>query len=357
MKLSLSDNIRFLRKQRKMTQEKLAEALGVTVGAVYKWESGQSQPELNMLVNMADFFDISVDALLGYRIKDNRLESALERINTYCQSLDPIAISEAEKVLCKYPHSFRAVYECAKVFLVYGTSSHDAQQLKRALGLFEQSKMLLSQNDDPRISDATICGDQSVIWLLLGEQKKCIEVLKKNNAGGIFSGDIGAFLSMYGDIPEEAGPFLSEALLSGVSTLFTTIIGYVFLFRSRNDWASAMDILSWGTGLLTGLKTEHNPDFLEKTLAEMLVLTAYVQTKIGMQEEASESLKKAHTMATRFDTLPDYSLKAIRFAEHMEQSTVFDILGATASESISNLISLLKDQIFADQWAEVAADR
>ena len=96
MKLSLSENIRSLRKQRKMTQEKLAEALGVTVGAVYKWESGQSQPELNLLVEMADFFDISVDALLGYRIRDNRMESARERINAYCQTYDPAAISEAE---------------------------------------------------------------------------------------------------------------------------------------------------------------------------------------------------------------------------------------------------------------------
>ena len=43
MDLSLSENIRSFRKQRKMTQEKLAEALGVTVGAVYKWESGVSQ--------------------------------------------------------------------------------------------------------------------------------------------------------------------------------------------------------------------------------------------------------------------------------------------------------------------------
>ena len=76
MKLSLAENIRTLRKQRKLTQEKLAEALGVTVGAVYKWESGQSQPELNLLVEMADFFDTSVDVLLGYRMKDNSLDAA-----------------------------------------------------------------------------------------------------------------------------------------------------------------------------------------------------------------------------------------------------------------------------------------
>ena len=354
MRLSLSENIRSLRKQRKMTQEKLAEALGVTVGAVYKWESGQSQPELNLLVEMADFFDISVDALLGYRIRDNRMESARERINAYCQKLDPTAISEAEKVLGKYPHSFCVVYECAAVFLVYGAANHDPQQLKRALELFEQSRMLLPQNDDPRISDVTICRNQSVVWFLLGKQKKSIELLKKNNAGGIFSSDIGAILSIYGDTPEEAGPFLSEALLSGVSNLLTAIIGYVFLFRARNDWASAMDILSWGIGLLTGLKAENKLGFLEKTLAEMLVLLAYVQVKNGMQEESSDSMKKALTMALRFDAMPDYSLKAMRFAEHMDQSTVFDILGATASESISNLIGLLKDQSFADQWTEAA---
>ena len=354
MKLSLSENIRSLRKQRKMTQEKLAEALGVTVGAVYKWESGQSQPELNLLVEIADFFDTSVDALLGYRLKDNRLDSAMERISAYCRTLDPTAISEAEKVLGKYPHSFRAVYGCATVYLAYGASNHDPQQLKRAFELLEQSKMLLPQNDDPSISDATICGNQSIVWFLLGEQKKSIELLKKNNAGGVFSSDIGAFLSIYGDAPEEAGPYLSEALLSEASNLLTAILGYVFLFRSRNDWASALDILSWGIDLLTGLKTEKKPDALDKSLAEMLVLLAYVQAKNGMQEESSDTLREALTIAHRFDTTPDYSLGAMRFAEHMDQSTVFDILGATASESITNLIGLLKDPGFADRWAEAA---
>lgn len=38
MKIKLAENIKIFRKERKMTQEQLAEALGVTVGAVYKWE-------------------------------------------------------------------------------------------------------------------------------------------------------------------------------------------------------------------------------------------------------------------------------------------------------------------------------
>ena len=49
MAVSLAENIRRFRKERALTQEQLAEALGVTVGAVYKWEAGLSQPELGKL--------------------------------------------------------------------------------------------------------------------------------------------------------------------------------------------------------------------------------------------------------------------------------------------------------------------
>ena len=43
MKMMLAENIRSFRKARKLTQEQLAEVLGVTPGAVYKWEAGVSQ--------------------------------------------------------------------------------------------------------------------------------------------------------------------------------------------------------------------------------------------------------------------------------------------------------------------------
>ena len=72
----LAENIRVLRKERSLTQEQLAEVLGVTTGAVYKWEAKLSQPELNMVMELADFFDTSVDVLLGYEMKDKHLEKS-----------------------------------------------------------------------------------------------------------------------------------------------------------------------------------------------------------------------------------------------------------------------------------------
>ena len=53
------------RKRLGMTQDQLAEKLGVTAQAVSKWENDQSCPDITMLPRLAEIFGISTDALLG----------------------------------------------------------------------------------------------------------------------------------------------------------------------------------------------------------------------------------------------------------------------------------------------------
>lgn len=69
MELLVGENIRLLRKKHGLTQEQLAETLGVTPEAVYTWEAKLSVPDISLILELANFFDISVDALLGYDIK------------------------------------------------------------------------------------------------------------------------------------------------------------------------------------------------------------------------------------------------------------------------------------------------
>ena len=54
------------RKERKMTQEDLANYLGVSKAAISKWETGQSYPDLALLPSIAAYFNLSVDELIGY---------------------------------------------------------------------------------------------------------------------------------------------------------------------------------------------------------------------------------------------------------------------------------------------------
>ena len=76
MKLQIGENIRSLRKEKGITQEKLAELLGVTSQSVSRWESGAGYPDMDQLPGLASLFEVSMDTLLGYDgtvEKQNRL--------------------------------------------------------------------------------------------------------------------------------------------------------------------------------------------------------------------------------------------------------------------------------------------
>ncbi len=66
-----SDNLVQLRKLNDMTQEELAEAVGVTRQAIAKWESGDSMPDLERSKAIADAFGVSLDDLANYDPEDN----------------------------------------------------------------------------------------------------------------------------------------------------------------------------------------------------------------------------------------------------------------------------------------------
>lgn len=58
-------NIRPLREQHGMTQEELANRLGVKYPAVSKWERGMAYPSMNTVIKMAELFQVSMDVVLG----------------------------------------------------------------------------------------------------------------------------------------------------------------------------------------------------------------------------------------------------------------------------------------------------
>ena len=62
----LSENLYRLRKAKKLSQEQVAEAIGVSRQAVAKWESGEAIPDLSNASSLAKLFDITLDELVEY---------------------------------------------------------------------------------------------------------------------------------------------------------------------------------------------------------------------------------------------------------------------------------------------------
>lgn len=69
MELKLGEQLKKLRTDRGITQLELAKALQVSPQAISRWENGQALPDISLLPELADFFSVSIDALMGRRFE------------------------------------------------------------------------------------------------------------------------------------------------------------------------------------------------------------------------------------------------------------------------------------------------
>ncbi len=107
MTIYFSENLKKLRLDMNLTQEKLADFLNVSYQTISKWERGENYPDITTLPAIAQFFKVSIDNLLGVSKAESEeeLNSLLEE---YDNLTDEKLISEQIKTLKKkYPADFR----------------------------------------------------------------------------------------------------------------------------------------------------------------------------------------------------------------------------------------------------------
>ena len=115
MKLYIAENLRRLRHNCGLTQEQLAERLGVSFQSVSRWETGLSYPDIEILPEIAAFFDVSTDVLMG--VEKATMEQNLERDKKRLRMDESETAEEhlalVEEMHRKYPHDAEILVDLA----------------------------------------------------------------------------------------------------------------------------------------------------------------------------------------------------------------------------------------------------
>ena len=107
MTIYLSESIKRLRRENNLTQETLAEFLGVTFQSVSNWERGESYPDITILPEIASFFKVSIEELLGVNKAEDE-EDIKRLLEEHDNFTDNKLIKESIYHLKdKYPNDFR----------------------------------------------------------------------------------------------------------------------------------------------------------------------------------------------------------------------------------------------------------
>lgn len=101
MDITIAENLKKIREKHSLTQEALAEALGVPELAVYKWEAGRLPVEYKMLVRIADFYDVTVDTLTGSETDVIRDNPANDKVTFNCRVCGGDLVYDYVNVTCR----------------------------------------------------------------------------------------------------------------------------------------------------------------------------------------------------------------------------------------------------------------
>ena len=118
--MSIGTTIKKLRRDRNITQEQLAELLGVSTNAVSQWECDKTAPDISHLPVLASIFEVSADVLLEIDIAKSKKQTEIKKFTAKCAELHSQGKTEERLKLCremqkKYPNDETVRYNLMKV--------------------------------------------------------------------------------------------------------------------------------------------------------------------------------------------------------------------------------------------------
>lgn len=126
--MNIAGIIRQNRRAKDMTQEKLAEILGVSVSAVSLWESGKTMPDIALLPALCSVLGVSADTLLGIDLdrKDEEIAEILEEANKVgSRGYQEESIPILEEGLKRYPDSWELLHTLMSQYELGYYADHD----------------------------------------------------------------------------------------------------------------------------------------------------------------------------------------------------------------------------------------
>ena len=118
--MSIGTTIKKLRRDKNITQEQLAELLGVSTNAVSQWECDKTAPDISHLPVLANIFEVSADVLLEIDIAKSKKQTEIKEFTAKCAELHSQGKTEERLKLCremqkKYPNDETVRYNLMKV--------------------------------------------------------------------------------------------------------------------------------------------------------------------------------------------------------------------------------------------------
>ena len=298
MHIKIGAIIKKLRAENNITQDTLATAMGVTPQAISRWESEGGYPDIELLPALADFFSVSTDELLGYKLSQREEEIAnikkeMSRLAEDGTIEERIAF--ARNAISRYPADFEIKENLAVCLYHLWHDTQNADLIKEIENLcssvvaeckdedtrYDAIYVLISIYDDTKQVEKAM---QAVN--LLAPMKYCREFAKSS---GIGDGNTELY------IQDEI-----DKLTDGLGTAISNYPLHDELSNDPSTWDKKIEMLTVSNQLYKMIYGD-NLMFYHVRLSRNYWLISTYQMAQGKSEETLASLEKMCYHAVEYD--------------------------------------------------------
>ena len=239
--LKLGENIVLMRKKAGITQDELASFLGVTKASVSKWENGQSMPDILLLPEIATYFDISVDELLGYepQLSKEQIQKLYGELGeSFANMPFEEAFAKSEILVKKYYSCYRFLLQICVLWLNHYMMAEERERQMEILDKVQK----LCEHITEHCRDTEICSDaigmKASVDLLCGRPQAVIEGIEALlNPNRVLNQSDGLLIQAYmmaGDM-EKADSFTQMSMYLHLTTLIGDAVNYFSMHMQEKE--------------------------------------------------------------------------------------------------------------------------
>lgn len=230
--INIANAIIYNRKKMSITQDDLANYIGVSKASVSKWETGQSYPDITFLPKLATFFNISIDKLIDYNpqmTKEDLRKLYITLSSDFANKPFDEVISECRRIVKDYFSCFPLLFQIGSLILnnsvVLKDSDKSALLIKEAKNLFVRIK---KESDDVELAKQALFLE-AMCTFTLGNPDETLELLSGTSESLVSTESLRSLAyQMTGKI-KEAKAVLQTGMYKHVMTLFGILSYYLTL--------------------------------------------------------------------------------------------------------------------------------
>ncbi len=357
-KIKIGEKIRLLRKKNDVTQDKLADYLGVTPQAVSRWESGVCYPDMNALPSIADYFSVTMDELLCYTgvQKASKVKEYLAEVE---HLLDRDKITEAlellRRAMAEIPSDHSLQLEAAGVLSLYAgmlEESGAGERVEAAVNAVLSEAVSLCRHiledcTDDGLRDETKKTLCNIYAHQLGDLTQAEEIADQLHGMGVCREIIRATM-LTGDI---AFGQAQQNLILFADNIWWHLYNLACvpdIAGDRYSTAEKIAILRKGIALFTVI-FDDEPLFYADRLANSYRQLSMLYLAAGHAPEALECFEKMADWAIRYDERPDTATYSSVIINHV----AYDKEDDTEAKGISKCARLLRGNFASRIWSPI----